>query len=231
VTPLAGAERAGLCDLLEQSLPDAPTLCAGWTTYDLAAHLVLRERRPLEALGIAVPVLRNVTARAMRRLQQRHGYAGLVALLRSGPPRWSPMRAPRFAEESNALEFFVHFEDVRRAASGWLPRQLPFAAETALWSQLDRIARVLGRRSPVGLELVRTDTPDARRVKPGEPAVAVRGLPSELVLFCFGRRDVADVAVDGHADAVQRLRAVQLSVQPPTLQRAVRGRHAPDSLP
>src|SRR5262249_52743320 len=36
-------ERAELCDLLDELGPDAPTLLDGWTTRDLAAHLVLRE--------------------------------------------------------------------------------------------------------------------------------------------------------------------------------------------
>ena len=35
-----------LCDLFEEVGPDAPTLCGDWTTRDLAAHLVMRERRP-----------------------------------------------------------------------------------------------------------------------------------------------------------------------------------------
>jgi uncharacterized protein (TIGR03085 family) len=126
VTSLAGAQRAGLCNLLEQSGPDAPTLCAGWTTYDLAAHLVLRERRPLQAAGIAVRALRPATAKAMRRLQERYGYADLVALLRSGPPPWSPMRVP-WAEAGNVLEFFVHTEDVRRAQPGWTARPLQWS--------------------------------------------------------------------------------------------------------
>ena len=39
-------ERLALCALLDKSGPDAPTLCEGWTTGDLAAHLVLREHRP-----------------------------------------------------------------------------------------------------------------------------------------------------------------------------------------
>ena len=42
----ARAERASLCDLLAEVGPDAPTLCEGWTTALLAAHLVVRERRP-----------------------------------------------------------------------------------------------------------------------------------------------------------------------------------------
>ena len=38
-------ERQALCDDLQAAGPDAPTLCVGWTARDLAAHLVLRERR------------------------------------------------------------------------------------------------------------------------------------------------------------------------------------------
>ncbi len=40
-------ERAELCDLFDELGPDAPTLCGDWTTADLAAHLVVRERNPL----------------------------------------------------------------------------------------------------------------------------------------------------------------------------------------
>ena len=46
MTSVAATERADLCDLFRAVGPDAPTLCEGWTTRDLAAHLVVRERRP-----------------------------------------------------------------------------------------------------------------------------------------------------------------------------------------
>ena len=49
---LAQLERGRLCDLLLEVGPDAPTLCEGWTAADLAAHLVIRERKPLAAPGI-----------------------------------------------------------------------------------------------------------------------------------------------------------------------------------
>ena len=52
---LASRERAALCDLFAEVGPDAPTLCAGWTTRDLAAHLLVRERRPWASAGIVVP--------------------------------------------------------------------------------------------------------------------------------------------------------------------------------
>jgi hypothetical protein len=38
--PIDERERQTLCDLLADLGPDAPTLCEGWTTLDLAAHLL-----------------------------------------------------------------------------------------------------------------------------------------------------------------------------------------------
>jgi len=40
---LAQQERMALCDLFVELGSDAPTLCAGWLTADLATHLVVRE--------------------------------------------------------------------------------------------------------------------------------------------------------------------------------------------
>jgi len=50
------AERAQLCDLFDELGPQAPTLLAPWTTHDLAAHLVLRERDYLVGRGLVRPV-------------------------------------------------------------------------------------------------------------------------------------------------------------------------------
>ena len=36
---IAQRERAGLVEILRAVGPDAPTLCEGWTTRDLTAHL------------------------------------------------------------------------------------------------------------------------------------------------------------------------------------------------
>ncbi|MGA2804593.1 MAG: maleylpyruvate isomerase N-terminal domain-containing protein [Acidimicrobiales bacterium] len=49
---LAREERARLCTVLTESGQDAPTLCEGWLTKDLAAHLYVREHRPLAMPGI-----------------------------------------------------------------------------------------------------------------------------------------------------------------------------------
>ena len=55
MTSTADAERAALCDLLDELGPDAPTLCPGWDTRDLATHLFVRDREPKAWAGIAIP--------------------------------------------------------------------------------------------------------------------------------------------------------------------------------
>ncbi len=62
-------ERAALCDTLDKYGPDAPTLCVGWTTLDLAAHLVAREARSDAALGLVVPPLAGHLQNVMDKLQ------------------------------------------------------------------------------------------------------------------------------------------------------------------
>ena len=64
-THVAHLERERFCDALELAGPVAPTLCEGWLTRDLAAHVVLRERRPDLAAGILVPSNRRHRAIAL----------------------------------------------------------------------------------------------------------------------------------------------------------------------
>lgn len=54
MSTFAKRERLLLADLLETAGPDAPTLCEGWQTRDLAAHVVVRERRADAAGGIMI---------------------------------------------------------------------------------------------------------------------------------------------------------------------------------
>ncbi|HWM99593.1 MAG TPA: maleylpyruvate isomerase family mycothiol-dependent enzyme, partial [Streptosporangiaceae bacterium] len=77
-------ERSALCALLDKTGPDAPTLCEGWTTGDLAAHLVLRERRLDAAAGVAGGPLAGYTARVQQRIRNRIPFPDLVRIIRSG---------------------------------------------------------------------------------------------------------------------------------------------------
>jgi uncharacterized protein (TIGR03085 family) len=200
-------ERIALCALLDQTGPDAPTLCAGWTTADLAAHLVLREHRPDAAMGVLGGPLARHTARVQHRLRERTPFAELVAAIRSGPSRYSVFGLPGMDERLNRLEFFVHHEDVRRATRGWVPRELPAGEADALWHQLGTARRIL-RRVPVGVELARDDTANGSlriTAKNATPAVTVIGPPPELAMWVFGRTSAANVRYDGTEPAVARL--------------------------
>jgi uncharacterized protein (TIGR03085 family) len=210
VTSHSAAERAALADALTTAGPDAPTLCAGWTARDLAAHLVARERRLDSTPGILIPPLARWTDR-VRRGYTRRPFADLVSRIRSGPslPSWSAL--PGIDAALNLTEHFVHCEDVRRAAPGWAPRELPEARQEALWSTLKVRGRLLFRRSPVGVTLADVGGRTIRAID-RTPEVVVRGAPAELVLFAFGRVDHALVDLDGPDDAVARLRATELGV-------------------
>jgi uncharacterized protein (TIGR03085 family) len=150
-------ERLALATLLAEKGPDEPTLCTGWKTGDLAAHLVLRESRPDAAAGVMGGPLAGYTARVQQRLASRSSYAHLVEAFRNGPPRFSPFALPRLDEAANTVEYFVHHEDVRRAGAGWTPRELDPALSDALWTRLKGGSRFFLGKAPVGVELVRTD--------------------------------------------------------------------------
>lgn len=199
-------ERAALCVLLGEKGPDAPTVCEGWTTRDLAAHLVMRERRPDAAAGIALTPLASYTASVQRKIAERHGYQQLVDMIRGGPPRLSVFGIPGVDERVNAVEFYVHHEDVRRGAPGWQVRRLGPAAEDMLWHRLG-IARLVLRGAPCGVVLAWEGRPGTRPVtaKGGTPAVTVTGTPGELTLWALGRTSAARVRLDGDQAAVTRL--------------------------
>src|SRR5688500_15114749 len=115
--PLDARERAQLCLRFDELGPDAPTLCEGWTTADLAAHLVIRERNPVAAPGILlgdkVAPLGRLTDSAMER-EKAKGYDRVVERVRTGPPL-GPFRVPGLRTQINLVEYAVHHEDVRRA--------------------------------------------------------------------------------------------------------------------
>ena len=150
-------ERLALAALLDQTGPDAPTLCAGWQTRDLAAHVVLRERRPDAGVGLMGGPLAGYTARVQRQYLDRYSYPRLVELFRSGPPRLSPFAIPGLDETANTVEYFVHHEDVRRAAEGWTERELPAGLADVLWKRL-KGSRLFLRSAPTGIVFARART-------------------------------------------------------------------------
>ncbi|MEU1532846.1 TIGR03085 family metal-binding protein [Streptomyces fagopyri] len=199
----AKRERLLLADLLETAGPDAPTLCEGWNARDLAAHVVVRERRADAAGGLLIKQLAPRLERVQAEFAEKP-YEELIQLIRTGPPRLSPFSLKQIDEASNTVEFYVHAEDVRRARPGWAPRELDPVFQDALWSRLERTARLAGRGSPTGLVLRRPDGQTAVAHK-GTPVVTVTGEPSELLMFALGRQKSADVELDGDEDAIAKL--------------------------
>lgn len=199
----AKRERLLLADLLETAGPDAPTLCEGWNTRDLAAHVVVRERRADAVGGTWIKQLAPRLERVMAEFAGKP-YEELIQLIRTGPPRFSPFSLKQIDEAANTIEFYVHTEDVRRAQPDWTPRELDPVFQDALWSRLERTARLTGRSAPTGLVLRRPDgrTAVAHR---GLPVVTVTGAPSELLLFAYGRQNAADVELEGEKDAIAKL--------------------------
>lgn len=198
-------ERTEMVRVLRDAGPLAPTLCEGWETRHMAAHLLLRESKPTAAAGIAVPFLASRTDRLTNDLadelrgERRYekalddfaalpGYLGLRD------------RKPGADAAMNTIEYFIHIEDVRRAAPGWEPRQLPRGIQQKIWSDLlARGAMMAGKDFRDGLVLEAPGySPVAKAIiapKSGRVATVLTGEPGEIALYLFGRREAARVQV------------------------------------
>lgn len=207
--------REVLAETLLAAGPDAPTLCEGWRTRDLAAHLYLREHRPALGLGMVIKRLAPVTERATKETGERAGspagYRALVERFLAGPPTLSPMRIPSVDKSTNLIEYFVHTEDVRRATSRWAPRALDVEYADALWEELVKQAAILYRGVDLGIVLVRPG--GARHVAKRAPvSVAIVGDPGELLMHAHGRSRQSLVTFEGQPDAVALLRSADVGL-------------------
>lgn len=197
-------ERTELCDLMLELGPDAPTLCGEWTTFDLAAHLSIRERNPLSAPGILVGgPFEGFTAGLMRK-EQRRGFEAVVERVRTPPP--GPLSIPAVRAAMSLVEYTVHHEDVRRPA-GRPPRTDRHDLEREIWTKVRQLSGLIVLRARIGdvsvlLESTGVVTTDHRAGK-GARIVTVTGRPIELLLFMYGRQAIAEVEVSGDPDAVR----------------------------
>jgi uncharacterized protein (TIGR03085 family) len=194
--PIDVRERREICDLLLELGPDAPTLCEGWTTADLAAHLVLREH--YQRWGDT-----------KRAAEKAKGFPAVVARLRAGAPL-VPWRLPRLRNVFNGLEFFIHHEDVRRAnGQGQRPEQADL--EALSWRMTGFSGRRLAKAiRPHAIELVNPE--GARRTYGKGTCVTLTGRASEIVLYMGGRRATAHVTLGGTPEAIAALEAADLKV-------------------
>jgi uncharacterized protein (TIGR03085 family) len=201
---LAQRERDVLCDLFLEVGPDAPTLCEGWTATDLAAHLVVRERRPDSGPGLVWPPLAGYTDKVRTSVRDRTQWSELVAKVRSGPP----LLLRPFDGPMNTVEFFIHVEDVRRAQPSWEPRPLTTEMADALWSRVG--AGGMAKKVPGTIQV--SSPGRDMKVQGTGPVVVVEGDPGELTLFGSGRQGAARVEISGDDQLAAQLRAASLGV-------------------
>jgi uncharacterized protein (TIGR03085 family) len=202
-------ERAALVEILRAVGPDAPTLCEGWTTRDLVAHLLVRERRPDAVPGLVFGPLASYTARVQNRLTTSTKWEDLVDLFASGPPVFSMFKL--LDPVASIHEMFVHHEDVRRAQTGWEPRELDAIATAAVKRRVAIISRAGMAKSMAAVPARLTlRTPDGKTVVTvgGGPPVTVEGEPLELLLFAFGRNAIR-VDFGGDDDLIAAVRAAK----------------------
>ena len=201
---LAQQERKTLCDLLVERGPDAPTLCEGWSTADLAAHLVVRERRPDSGPGLVWPPLAGYTDKVRRAVRDRTPWEKLVETVRHGPP----LLLRPFDEAMNTVEFFIHTEDIRRAQDGWEPRSISQELADALWARVGPG----GMAKKVSATIVMTSPGRADKERGAGPRLTLAGDPGELLIFGAGRQGAARVEITGDAALATQLRSARLGV-------------------
>jgi len=207
----ARLEREHFAHTLTRVGPDAPTLCSPWTTRDLAAHVVVRERRPDAALGLVVPLLNNYSESVRKNVAQGD-WNELIGQVRSGPKNWNPMSWTAVDKLANTFEFFVHHEDVLRASADPQPRVLAPEYAATLMSRLHDGAWLLWRRAKVGVILTDgTLSIVAKRPPKGAGIVTVTGEVAELVMKSYGRA-TSNVMIKGAPRDLELFAQTNLSV-------------------
>lgn len=196
----AAHERRALAQALQQAGSTADTLCEGWNAHDLAAHIVARDSRPDAIFGQELPLVADRAAQAYQQIEQL-SFLDLVRRIQNGPPQFSPARLKAVGDAMNTVEFFVHTEDVLRAGpdgdAGQTPRRsVPESVSAALWRQASRtMFLAAARRARRRITYLSPGVGAVTHGRSGDPMLVLEGAPEELVLWAFGREQVADVTM------------------------------------
>ena len=126
----------------------------------------------------------------------------LLDKIASGPPPLSPFKL--LDPLVNVAEMFIHHEDVRRAASGWEPRELDAGDDRGSGATGAADGADGALEGPRPCVVAHTGGQDARHRRAG-PTVVVTGEPAELLMFAAGR-DEARLTFSGDDDAVRAVR-------------------------
>lgn len=209
-TNYANVERRALADLMDSLGPDAPTLCEGWTTRDMAAHLVVRDSRPDAALGILLSPFAS-HGEKVRLNYAKRDFHPLVDAVRNGPPTLSPLKLGALDKLVNTVEFFVHHEDVIRAQPDAEPRVLPADEMAQLDAAVRRMAKLFLRKAPCGVT-IDLEGGQPFIAKSADPMVTISGNAAEVLMFIEGRQAHAHVTMDGPPEAVSALSAASFGI-------------------
>ncbi|HLS62918.1 MAG TPA: TIGR03085 family metal-binding protein [Ruania sp.] len=200
----ARVEMQALAGTLRAAGPERDTLCAGWRTRHLAAHLYLRAHQPWQLLGL--PGTSGVEELAAQ-CREVGRYEQVIEEF-TGPVRW-PWRLSRSGpmdDLTNLVEYVVHHEDVRRAGPDPAsPRLLPPEQRAQVWAKFARTAVGLYLSAPVGV-LLMVPGGSTVRARPGGDPVRVVGEPVEQALYAMGRREQAQVELRGSTGQLEKFR-------------------------
>lgn len=193
----ARIERKAIAQTLLDVGPDHPTLCEGWNTRDLAVHLVERDSRPDVIVGISTTSIPFLSPRARTKHEEfkTMPWEKLVDLILN-PPKFSSAAFGKLDRAVNTGEFFVHHEDIRRAAAEWEPREVSAQEEYELFKTVKRMALPLLAKKENNVVLLCPGFGAASGGKRHNSAITiVKGKPSEVLMWAFGRENVADVEI------------------------------------
>ncbi|OFT70231.1 TIGR03085 family protein [Corynebacterium sp. HMSC05C01] len=201
----AQRERSRLAELFLEVGPDAPTLNEGWNTFDLAAHLLIRESKPLALPGMFVDALSGMMEKETSKVKARP-YTEVVNEWAAGPPVW----IKPFDAAMNTAEHFIHHEDVRRGGGEVRPRDFSRTVNAQLLALAKRFGAMTLRKAQAPVILTPPDLPPvtlgdkAGVAQRGDDVVRVSGAPGELLLWVSGR-NAAEIELTGALEALDGL--------------------------
>lgn len=184
-------------DLLQYG-PDAPTLCEGWRSRHLAAHLVIREHETWRMLAMVVPSQRPKVERLPIEVGDAalRSYEQLVARFAAGPGKFSLFRL--VDEAVNFLEYVVHREDLVRANGA--PTEYSPEQRRDIWDRFKSRARRALASKDARVEVVVDDLDGDNQLTLGKDdghhsTLTVHGNLIDIVMLAHGRP--ADVDITG----------------------------------
>lgn len=183
--------------------PQAPTILPGWDAEQLLSHLLLRERYPQLQVGRLLPGRIGRRSAALIEELDARPWPSRVELLRSGPPRLSPVGA--VDRLSGDAELLIHREDLLRAQPEREQEPAPALLQAQAWRAVGLMARVAMR---VRADVTLVSPLGGRRLssRHGDAGVRVHGQPIELLLWVSGRDQAAQVRVHGDQAGLTALR-------------------------